>query len=340
MAKAGYADRERSAASVARQCCTILLLFSVVACSSAGTVAPASRANLAQPMAIVSPEFRDAVTRLDSPEYAELLKSIQNTGDLVSETDFPWQMGLQIGNSSQRCGAILISARYVLTAAHCVDRHGAKSARKEAYPVSQVRLFTASKDFGSKSVDVDGSWPIRMHESYKSGGRPYSFDAALLRLAHPLAGSTPAPIARQPFASGPAVTSGWGNHPSDGTGKLRAETVPVVETATCRKEVGPDVADWLDGSTICTLDRAADSCGRDSGGPLVIGTRAQPQTIGIVSWGYTRACGMPVNELLVGVYARGSLIADWVVSTTGDAATVTNLPAATPLMSVNPLPDS
>ena len=272
----------------------------------------------------------DALRRLpegvDLSDLKLLENLLQNTGPPVPERDFSWQIGLRIKGSTGRCGGILISERYILTAAHCLDRSAVDAPGPASrYDVSEVEAFRSSDRFAERPVALDATWPFKIHDEYKSGGPLYSFDAALARLASPITDATPAPVGRRPFAEGPAVTSGWGDHPTDGSGILRAVEVLVVDPVLCRDELAPERWDQLGPATICTVDSAADSCARDSGGPLVAGTRRAPQTIGVVSWGGNPGCGVagPSGGLL-GAYTRASSIADWVTRETGDSSAVTN----------------
>ena len=274
----------------------------------------------------VSQALRDFVEQLDTPDLKWIEDLLLNTGIEVAERDFSWQIGLRARGGGERCGGILISERYVLTAAHCLDKNSATAAGPvNRYQVNEIEAFEASDTFGERPVELDETWPIRIHESYKTGAPLYSFDAALVRLARPLTGATPAPVGRRAFRTGPAVTSGWGDHPSGATGTLRAVVVPVVDVSLCRDHLAPQRWDQLGPATICSVDETADACARDSGGPLVVGTRLKPQTIGVVSWGGSSGCGVTgPNDALLGAYTRASSIADWVLRETGDSSAVTN----------------
>jgi hypothetical protein len=261
-----------------------------------------------------------------------------NTGFKVHSADYGWQMGLRIHGSSTRCGAILISPSYVLTAAHCLDRAGVDVSSVVPVEVSQIEAFAPSEQFGQAPLQLDTTWPVHIHELYKKGPR-YSYDAALFRLAVPFTGGRPAPIRAAIVDVGDAVTSGWGDYPDGSTGVLRAVRVPVVDQATCRSRLSSAKQGRVTDATLCTLDARADSCGRDSGGPLVIGTRDAPQTIGIVSWGDVDTCGYSPSGRLVGGYTRASSLAPWVIRETGDTQVVTDRKPG-PLMTVTALLDN
>jgi secreted trypsin-like serine protease len=225
----------------------------------------------------------------------------------------------------------------VLTAAHCVDKRRADDPVLDPYDVTDLEAVSSSLIFGQVKVQLDNAWKIKIHGDYKRIGPRFHFDAALLKLAAPLVGATPAPVAARVFTPDNAVISGWGVHPSNVTGELRAEIVPVVSNEVCKANIDAGWRPYITDETICTVDQKADACWQDSGGPLVVGPRNSPKTIGIVSWGDpNKDCGVAGNGNLVGGYTRASSIERWVAQQTGDPTTTTNQ-AFGQLMAVRPL---
>jgi trypsin len=260
-------------------------------------------------------------------------------GPEVYARDYPWQVGLKINyGEGWPCGGIIISRSYILTAAHCVDASGANDPRPIPIGPNDIAVFHGSDTFGQGvRLVLDPTRRPVFHPKWKQGGPLASWDAALLRLKEPLpASAIPAPVRTVAFAEGPAVVSGWGDYdatdePSLG---LRAVAVPVVGNATCRAKLPAAYAPRVGDFTLCSVSDDEDACAHDSGGPLVVGSTSRPQTIGIVSWGPPGSCGVPgPGGARVGAYTRGSAIAAWVRSETGDAAAVTNA-ALDPLFAI------
>lgn len=268
-----------------------------------------------------------------NPQNFKLLqKSIQNTGNPVVAADYPWQLSIRIhfGQQSWRCGGTLISPRYVLTAAHCLDGAAANDlASTIRIGLNDIEVFSGSDHFGEGTkLALATTWPVTFHPQWKKAGQAYAWDAALLKLASPL---------NVRFASASsiavgevlAVTSGWGSYDTSNQPSilLRAVALPVVTNDKCRASLPLDARGAVGNYTLCAVSRVDDSCSRDSGGPLVVGPVFRPQLIGIVSWGLSRSCGVSgPTGLLVGAYTRVSEIAPWIRSVTGDADAVTDQP--------------
>lgn len=243
------------------------------------------------------------------------------------ETDIkqlPWQIAILAGG--KRCGGILITPSYVLTAAHCLDRNEAATGAVQPIPLAEIKAWRNDSRFGSGELLVfDSASPIMFHEDWRQGVMPRAADVALIRLKSPLSAAVTAPLQTREFESGFAVASGWGrwidNAPSP---MLRAASLPVIKNAKCQTETPTPVAPIH----MCTAHQRDNICLGDSGGPLVVGDRQYPQTIGIVHATWTEACNSntPGSDLKIGVFVRASAIAAWVRRTTGDPSSVTSDP--------------
>jgi len=149
-----------------------------------------------------------------------------------------------------------------------------------------------------------------VHEQYALFGPPDEeipdYDVALLRLA------TPAPDRLEPlrliepgetsrWAPGvPATIIGWGtNDVGDLSFPLLEATVPMVSDASCG---GGDVfgSDFHPATMVCAGGGQTDTCGGDSGGPLMVSDGAFPVLAGLTSWGKLE-CATPDFP---GVYTR------------------------------------
>ena len=92
--------------------------------------------------------------------------------------------------------------------------------------------------------------------------------------------------------------------------------VNYVPNAICEASVGEihgrprEYRGYITDDMLCAAAPGRDSCGGDSGGPLIVegGGDADDVLVGIVSWGYRCA-----DENFPGVYARVSAHRDWIV---------------------------
>uniref|UniRef100_UPI00358ED251 trypsin-3-like n=1 Tax=Myxine glutinosa TaxID=7769 RepID=UPI00358ED251 len=209
----------------------------------------------------------------------------------------PWQASMINQNGVHKCGAVLISQRWALTAAHCLQ---------SVPPWRSVTLLlgkyhTYSSEVTEQKVLVDRRIE---HPMYDPETRDH--DLALLRLAKPACLSRyvqPIALPGHPtYPNQPCTISGWGRADDGFPDKLQCLNMPVLEERKCMNAYGSKAFSF---NMLCAgyLDGKKDSCKGDSGGPLV----CEGQLQGIVSWG--RGCG---KENYPGVYAKVYGAKSWI----------------------------
>ena len=243
--------------------------------------------------------------------------------------DDPWQVALirtyKTGADRRPfCGASLVSATWVATAAHCVD-NGTRPS--DFFVLAGTTDVTVS---GVKADPVE----IILHPAYVPGKRPRN-DIALIRLVSPVAGTGIASIApllldREAAAlraGGPTRVTGWGAVGLGGIAvrELRYVDVRVYSNDDCNDPVA--YAGAVMPEMVCAgyAEGGKDSCQGDSGGPLTAMDQGQRALVGIVSWG--EGCGRPNRY---GVYVRVARFGAWIQDCLAQAASCRK-----PLLSMN-----
>ncbi|XP_003931949.1 transmembrane protease serine 11E isoform X1 [Saimiri boliviensis] len=228
-------------------------------------------------------------------------------GTEVEEGEWPWQASLQ-WDGSHRCGATLINATWLVSAAHCFTTY------------KDPARWTAS--FGvtiNPSKIKRGLRRIIVHEKYKHSTHDY--DISLAELSRPVPYTNAVhrvclPDASYEFQPGDAVfVTGFGALQNDGISQnhLRQAQVTIIDTATCNEPQAYNGA--ITPRMLCagSLKGKRDACQGDSGGPLVSSdARDIWYLAGIVSWG--DECAKPNKP---GVYTRVTALRDWITSKTG-----------------------
>lgn len=242
-------------------------------------------------------------------------------GDKVSLEQYPYMAALVTrGDSAEQafCGASVINAKWIMTAAHCLQ-----GASADSLDVLTGVSVLSKTETGQRIAAAR----IVVHPDYDDNALVN--DIALIELSSPtnapaVKAATSADIAA--FSTGQAVSvSGWGNLLTNGEqypDVLHAVDLQVSDFTSCSDAYGGLVR-----TQICATVPGGqkDSCQGDSGGPLVAKTATGPIQVGVVSFG--DACASATHP---GVYTKVSEFTDFlsqagVVSST-QVATDANAP--------------
>lgn len=256
--------------------------------------------------------------------------------------EFPWQAGLYYRDPEipVQCGGVLISSRWILTAAHCILSNGPAFAR-----LGDVNLNTVIDDdprHPPQHIRIVQAIPHEHYENRRTFPKRIDNDIALLKLAEPAQLSDVVKPICLPEQARPiselerkhAVIAGWGITEFDGLSSsvMMWARVNTSDHNQCvknydlarvtvhrQKQLCANGNAGNKDRTDCRPEEATeprcqggvDTCRGDSGGPLIMSrphfNRDRWYCEGIVS--FAIGCG---NALFPGIYTRVDNYLDWI----------------------------
>ncbi|KAG5334970.1 EAST protease, partial [Acromyrmex charruanus] len=252
-------------------------------------------------------------------------------GERTDLDEFPWMALVEYQKPNGRttaCGGVLISKRYILTAAHCVKGKDLPAT----WRLSSVRLGEYNTDTDkdcvpdSENSEICADDPITVgveeqiaHENYRPTSRDQRYDIALLRLSRDVPFTRyiqPICLPSNSSLGGKLFVAGWGKTETSSASNIKLKlALPLAEKSLCDQTyVSAGVRLGL-GQICAGGQKGKDSCRGDSGGPLMALERIADGTgkwtaVGVVSFGPS-PCGM---QGWPGVYTKVSDFVPWILN--------------------------
>ncbi|XP_073512101.1 trypsin-3-like [Phyllobates terribilis] len=207
----------------------------------------------------------------------------------------PWQVYFTY-SGKRWCGGSLITARWIISAAHCY--------KQPKTLVAHLGEHDTTKEEGSEQhIQVEKAYQYFHYNEYYT-----DHDFMMVKLAEPAQFNQyvqPIPIASScPTEGSWCLVSGWGNLKTSGVqypDNLQCLDVPVLSTSNCKSSYPNKITNNM----FCAgyLEGGKDSCQGDSGGPLI----CNGELYGVVSWG--QGCALTGYP---GVYTKVCIYFDWI----------------------------
>ena len=253
-------------------------------------------------------------------EHEQNLQQIVG-GSSALEGEFPFAVNIWFDSPSDNyvahlCGASLIDAKWVLTAAHCVLEDESESSMRVVKP-NKLKLYMGSNQHSGEGARQLKVKSIRVHPDFSW---PHH-DIALIELAELVTDISPVALSSEDLGSSNDLVTvvGWGLVDKNGNegSTLQKLMVSLVPRDICAQDEFPqsrEISVGRDMLCIQTNLHQTSSCPGDSGGPLLRLVNGKYQQIGVVSWGSACSPSRAPSKSSVAGYADVSDALAWIRS--------------------------
>jgi len=257
-------------------------------------------------------------------------------GGADASDDYPWMVALYKYDQDARsygftCGGVLISSRWIATAAHCVYDDDDADGNATAYDASNYSVVIGGSTHYSSTtaaekaeVDVYTIKNVIINPNYVTSDEDdsttdYDYDIALLELDSSYYQPGPAIATSDRFdeiEEGNYLTViGYGvmDSSDDASAEeaipttLQEAQLPFVPTSECDWNDYGLMSDNMFCAGYDSDEVNIDSCSGDSGGPVFKTIDGELTLVGLVSWGTTTCSEIP------GVYTNVSNLRSWIL---------------------------